>query len=960
MVSYPRMKRFLRRFVARLAFVAALVPCVPAFGEAVETVAYWNRDFSTATKGGYTVTLGEGATLNPDGTVTLTQEAGKTKPATHGVEINFYDETGATAFEGTEMTVLVKYSGLSITDSRFPLLATIWGDNKDAAEFVLSVKNQNRMYYADGITAATTSVSDKEMGSVTQTLPTEGYMLVSMSGYQDGNAGCKGTRIGFAPLNEDGSCGDFIDYGYQSAATHTDQGFYGIKVGGTIGPIQHFYRPGMKVEQVAIIKGFATTMKTFRYLFPNECTHFDYAGQNPTTETKYLDVLSLRQITNAVFSAKVMAGSMNWVGGMVCACQKAFSPAEGDPTKMAIQYQVHNSDWDKSADIDFTDKADGVYFKKTGGHYNAASEDKLGTDDATWAHQSGNYNFNDFSIYVPHVIEVASSKNWSQLTWPWGGKPTGSDVLWLNVTASPTVTIDAASAVSALYIVSNPNKKLTLKYTSLSKLLSASRFDFSRADGKVAFDCLTLTVSGTTVLMSGTILGTANIDVAGSKLPSGASLIVTDTEIKLTVAQWTRGAGTDVITDANNWKGGYVPYADGAFTDDFSLAADADWSAVTISAMNGKVIDLNGHRLTLSSLTGTGMITDSSADQANPGAFVASVASGKTLENTGVALSGNLKFVKEGAGTFIGKVTNQNYTGGTVVNAGTIKSIGYELNFYYGADATPFTINADGILDINGQYSWYRHHIYLNGGTIRNDGNSQTTTSNRGLGNITLLADSFIKAKYHIMFNDTDPAALNLGGYTLKVSYVENSDPKAILYFNNTTITNGTLEAGSHVVFYPMKATTLGTGASVVMNGDIRFGSHDITAVDFIDNSLGSHETLNNHRVHVTGRYTPQSKYLVNATLKDGATLDLVGQTGTWEFTCKSGANQSLAFDENAAIVVDLTGRKDLADGMKVVSWTDATKPPESVTFKGVGLFGSLVRKTDGVYVDRGIITIFR
>lgn len=960
------MKRFLRRFVARLALVAALVPCVPAFGEAVETVAYWNRDFGTTTKGGYTVTLGEGATLNPDGTVTLAEQTGQGKLPTHGVEISFYDESGATAFVGTELTVLVKYSGLLITNSRYPLLSTIWGDNKDAAEFVLSVKNQNKMYYADGITAATTSVSDKEMGSVTQTLPTEGYMLVSMSGYQDGNAGCKGTRIGFAPLNEDGSCGDFIDYGYQSAATHTDKGFYGIKVGGTIGPIMHFYRPGMKVEQVAIIKGFTTTMRTFRYLFPNEAYRFDYAGQNPTAETKYIDGVMLKSITDGIFAAKVYNYSVNWAGGMVCACQKALAPAEGDAAKMAIQYQVRNSDYDKSADIYYTNRTDGVYFRKTGGHYNAVGDDKLGTDDATWSNQNGNYSFYDFSVYAPFTTtaSVSGSRNWSQISWTEVSTPTAADIALINATGNSTITFNATSAVGALRIAST-TAKVTLRVTDVTKIPATKNWDFSQAAGKIAFNCSSLSLSGSVVLLSGTLLGTENIDIAGSSLPSGGKLIVTKNAVTLSVAQWTRGAGTDDITDADNWKGGYVPYRDGAFTDDFSLAADADWSAVTISAMNGKAIDLNGHRLTLSSLGGTGTVTDSST--AAPGAFVASVASGKTLENTGVALSGNLKLVKEGAGTFVPSVPMQTYTGGTVVNAGVIKASSAENDGTsgnrLGANDTDITVNAGGTFDVNGKFKWSNHDFVLNGGILANYGalmNGYASSNGYGIHDIRLEADSFVEVAYGTTFGHDD-AVIELNGHTLKVSHVGTKSKYACLYIRST-IQNGTFLFGSKVQMWPIYDNVFGENLTVESHGDFRRGSATLALMNLVDASENINAEPSKTAVFtVTNSFTPITRNFQNTKLGDGATLNLSAVTGTWSLTSAiADPQQTVTFADAAAIVVDFTGRKDLADGMKVVSWTDETKPPESVTFKGVGIFGSLVRKDDGLYVDRGVITIFR
>jgi len=544
-------------------------------------------------------------------------------------------------------------------------------------------------------------------------------------------------------------------------------------------------------------------------------------------------------------------------------------------------------------------------------------------------------------------------------TWQPGRPTTFPENSRITITnaADAVLTVDESVSVHVLKFV-NSSKKLTLKYTSSSKLLAAQNTDFSKAEGKVAFDCTGLSDTKSVTLMSGALSGIENIDVAGSSLPAGGALIVTKDAVKLSVAQWTRGAGTDVITDANNWLNKYVPYKDGVFTDEFSLAADADWSAVTISDMNAKTINLNGHRLTLSSLAGTGLITDSSADPTAPGAFVARVASDTIWQNAGVTLSGNLKFVKEGAGTFVGSVQDQLYTGGTVVNEGSVQSSDSEKYLFYGARGSTVTVNEKGTLDVNGKYDWYVHDIVLNGGTLANSGDHQTKYTWKGLGNVTLTADSKMALQYHILFCD-DYATLNLNGHTLTVSRTSGKDGVLCSFGGNSethyTITGGTLVTGVGIRLNTRAAGVDLTDANLAVSGTWLHNATTFVVADLEENLTSSESSA---VAEATGRFKTNGKF-DNVRLLDGATLDLRATSGTFS-TASKLKGYNLTFADNAAITVDLTGRTGLTQDMKIVSWTDATKPPESATFTAKGSHYNVVRKDDGLYLDRGVITIFR
>ena len=103
----------------------------------------------------------------------------------------------------------------------------------------------------------------------------------------------------------------------------------------------------------------------------------------------------------------------------------------------------------------------------------------------------------------------------------------------------------------------------------------------------------------------------------------------------------------------------------------------------------------------------------------NPGELHVNVPSGET-ENSTVAISGNVKVVKEGLGTFIATKSNQSYTGGTVILSGTLKA-GAGDAAVFGDKSSKVTVSAGGIFDVNGKTRMGNYKFILDGGTVKND-----------------------------------------------------------------------------------------------------------------------------------------------------------------------------------------------------------------------------------------------
>ena len=148
-----------------------------------------------------------------------------------------------------------------------------------------------------------------------------------------------------------------------------------------------------------------------------------------------------------------------------------------------------------------------------------------------------------------------------------------------------------------------------------------------------------------------------------------------------------------------------------------TLADDCDWSG--LASLNvvstGTVIDLNGHKLTLTGFPGIVEITDS----AGGGELRVNVPAGTTLTNTAVSFTGDFAFVKGGEGTFVATKAGQTYTGGTTVAAGVLRAGSDDYSRPLGAARSVIDIDDGAVFDLNGRQfaSGYRFNVN-DGGTL--------------------------------------------------------------------------------------------------------------------------------------------------------------------------------------------------------------------------------------------------
>ena len=142
-----------------------------------------------------------------------------------------------------------------------------------------------------------------------------------------------------------------------------------------------------------------------------------------------------------------------------------------------------------------------------------------------------------------------------------------------------------------------------------------------------------------------------------------------------------------------------VALADETISASVTLVADRVISGV-LTVESGVVVDLAGNRLTVGGLAGDGEITDTSTGDA-PGELWLAISG--TSANSTVALTGNLRLVKDGAATFTASKAGQTYTGGTVVTNGTLKCGVTASSTPFGAQNSEVTIHDNGVFECNGK-----------------------------------------------------------------------------------------------------------------------------------------------------------------------------------------------------------------------------------------------------------------
>ena len=350
------------------------------------------------------------------------------------------------------------------------------------------------------------------------------------------------------------------------------------------------------------------------------------------------------------------------------------------------------------------------------------------------------------------------------------------------------------------------------------------------------------------------------------------------------------------------------------------------------------------------------------------------VPSGVELVNSTVALTGSLKLVKEGEGVYVSAKTDQAYSGGNDVVAGTFRCGDRGFLGIYGSSSTCSTIREGATLDLNG----FGNHgtglsFVLDGGCITNgiDRNQGTWNS---LAQVSLTKDSVLAGFGFGMLRESYlDATLDLNGHTL---YFDITASKTVgIYLMNTNVRGGgrlvgrdgggtlqlggdTIDNGKFVnapdVILEMRDVAISDLASTA--GQLVFGGYESAYAGTIDTGTNSLE--------VAGTFKPAlgAKWH-NVLLKDGATLDLSEQTCCLTNVCQFANDQRgvISFATNATITVDLGTQCRIRNG-KILDWTN--EPPADYTqvnfVRREGVDYRIYAGDDGLYVEKCFVIFLR
>lgn len=288
------------------------------------------------------------------------------------------------------------------------------------------------------------------------------------------------------------------------------------------------------------------------------------------------------------------------------------------------------------------------------------------------------------------------------------------------------------------------------------------------------------------------------------------------------------------------------------------------------------------------------------------------VPSGTTVESATVALSGNLRLVKEGAGTLVMTKT-VDYACGTEAAAGTLKCGNEGWNMPFGAWGRDVIVRTGAVLEMNARYNFYNYGFALDGGTLQNS-TANVAETNPQIKRLRLMQDSTLKiaANYGIIGNDSAPTTVYLNGHTLEVPITAGK------YFRcyNTTFLDGTVDipSGGWLV-------VAGTSGVTATNVDFKVKCALYVADPFRVRGYEAkfYSAVSNgesNQLTVAGTFLPATNCYYGCTMLAGSTMDLTAWPATagWPMVSGFGANgkTDLEFADSGEIAVNLAGRADL------------------------------------------------
>ena len=407
----------------------------------------------------------------------------------------------------------------------------------------------------------------------------------------------------------------------------------------------------------------------------------------------------------------------------------------------------------------------------------------------------------------------------------------------------------------------------------------------------------------------------------------------------------------------------------GSISTKFELAAGSH--TLKIACTSGTGFSVDNVKLTCTPSTAT--ITSSSAG----GELHVNVPSGSTVTNSAVSITGHVKFVKEGAGTFVSKRTELYYDGGNEIVEGkltTAEGSGSNRDWSavyrtLGATGKTMTVRKNGTLDIAGNYEYGNYLIVLDGGTLRSGKvidtgpiNQTTNTSWAGIGQLSLTTNSTFYLRSDTLFSGWDSVPIKLNGHELQFQL--DVDSKSV--WTTKDMTNGTIRLtsayGGKKRFVIFKRNVDARTVDVIdavgcISPVTTFSVRNYTSTA----PSGNDWWKGTANMYVYGTFTPATDYFYGCTMMGGSTIDLSGKSGAWSTTSAHDCGRrTVDFADNATIYIKLGDRCGFSSRTPVIGWTTRPSNLDGLTFKRAEGNVKMVKKDDGVYIQPSLVVIVK
>ncbi len=411
------------------------------------------------------------------------------------------------------------------------------------------------------------------------------------------------------------------------------------------------------------------------------------------------------------------------------------------------------------------------------------------------------------------------------------------------------------------------------------------------------------------------------------------------------------GVATATVTGIGNYDGKivsapFVIHSTKQVDENYSLTDDEDWLAFETVGIGTSTIDLKGHKLAISSLDGSGTITDS----VGGGELWIDVCAGRQITISSVALTGKLTLVKTGPGMLSAAKAGQTFTGGTRIVSGVVKyacssdgriDLTHPFGFTSATAMGPITIEEGGILDPGGSQSWGNHTLIINGGMISNTVAGGNMTYGIFNPKTTVNGDFTFATLENYAWTVPD-----LSGHTVTVDIGVGKIFNVATSVNYPIITGGRMNVvrGGNLATFSGRATDFHMVDLDCFNAALNL-SGPMSVRDYGPQYTGNYGK-GNVALDVYGTFTPASNFFYGPTMQDGSAIDLSAKTDAWSVTSSltDGGNATTKFAAGANVWIRL-GERELSPGDKIVSWT--TQPNATFASKE----WTLESRSDGLYV---------